>query len=171
MPGDRGANRLLAQLLRGYWREHSRGLDEQAGCRISVVILDMIAAVYAELPLSLTERPSLGAAHRIRIMNYIQAHLDDPSLTPTGIAGACRITPRYLHHVFEEQDETVSRFILRRRLDSCARALESKAQQHRTITAIAFDHGFNSPTHFGRVFRNRFNMTPKEYRREKGGIG
>ena len=27
------------------------------------------------------------------------------------------------------------------------------------------DHGFNSPTHFGRVFRAKFGATPREYRR------
>ena len=31
--------------------------------------------------------------------------------------------------------------------------------------SIAFDYRFNSPTHFGRVFRSRFGVTPREYRR------
>src|SRR5216683_2210640 len=44
------------------------------------------------------------------------------------------------------------------------------AHRIRTVTAIAFDYGFNSPTHFGRVFRAKFNVTPREYRREKAGI-
>jgi AraC-like DNA-binding protein len=47
--------------------------------------------------------------------------------------------------------------------------LQSGAQRGRTVTAIAFDYGFNSPTHFGRVFRAKFNVTPREYRREKTG--
>jgi AraC-like DNA-binding protein len=38
------------------------------------------------------------------------------------------------------------------------------------VTAIAFDYGFNSPTHFGRVFRAKYNVTPREYRREKAGV-
>jgi AraC-like DNA-binding protein len=37
-------------------------------------------------------------------------------------------------------------------------------QLGRTVAEIAFDHGFNSPTHFGRAFRCRFGMTPREYR-------
>ena len=53
--------------------------------------------------------------------------------------------------------------------DACSRALQSGAQRGRTVTAIAFDYGFNSPTHFGRVFRAKFNVTPREYRREKIG--
>ncbi len=76
------------------------------------------------------------------------------------------MTPRYLHHLFSNQDETLARYILRRRLDACARALVSETQRGRTVTAIAFDYGFNSPTQFGRVFRSKYGMTPREYRRE-----
>jgi AraC-like DNA-binding protein len=45
----------------------------------------------------------------------------------------------------------------------------SNAQRGRTVTAIALDHGFNSPTHFGRVFRAKFGRTPREFRRDRGG--
>lgn len=170
MPGDRGANKLLSQLVRGYWSEYHRGLEKLPGSRISGIILDLMAAVYADVPHAMADRSSLGTAHRMRILNYIHAHLHDPQLTPTRIAAACRITTRYLHLVFSDQEETVARHILRRRLEGCARSLESRSQLNRSITAIAFDHGFNSPTHFGRVFRDRFKMTPREYRREKAAI-
>jgi AraC family transcriptional activator of tynA and feaB len=170
MPGSRGASGLLSQLLRKYWNEYHQGLDEQTGARIAVAILDLIGAAYADLPQALGDRSSLGTAHRIRIINYIEAHLNDPELTPTRIAEACRMTARYLHHLFSDQDETVARYILRRRLEACSRALQSGSQRGRTVTAIAFDYGFNSPTHFGRVFRAKFNVTPREFRRDKVGI-
>ncbi|HWX78570.1 MAG TPA: helix-turn-helix domain-containing protein [Steroidobacteraceae bacterium] len=168
MPGERGASGLLSQLLRKYWREYHQGLDEQSCGRVAVAILDLIGAAYADLPQSLADRSTLGTAHRIRIINYIEAHLSDPDLTPTRIAEACRMTTRYLHHLFSDQDETVARYILRRRLEACSRALQSASQRGRTVTAIAFDYGFNSPTHFGRVFRAKFNVTPREYRRDNG---
>lgn len=170
MPGARGASGLLSQLLRKYWAEYHRDLEEQSGSRIAVAILDLIGAAYADLPQALADRSSLGTAHRIRIVNYIEAHLNNPDLTPTRIAEACKMTARYLHHLFSDQDETVARYILRRRLEACSRALESSSQRGRTVTAIAFDYGFNSPTHFGRVFRAKYHMTPREYRREKTGI-
>jgi AraC-like DNA-binding protein len=169
MTGNRGASGLLSQLLRRYWSEYTHGPDEQPGSRIAVAILDLIGAAYADVPQALGDRSSLGTAHRIRIINYIEAHLNDPDLTPTRIADACKMTARYLHHLFSDQDETVARYILRRRLEACSKALQSGAQRGRTVTAIAFDYGFNSPTHFGRVFRAKFNVTPREFRREKAG--
>jgi AraC family transcriptional regulator, positive regulator of tynA and feaB len=171
MPGNHGASGLLSQFLRKYWGEYHQSLDEQTGSRVAVAILDLIGAAYADLPEALADRSSLGTAHRIRIVNYIEAHLNDPDLTPTRIAEACRMTTRYLHHLFSDQDETVARYVLRRRLEACARALKSEVQRGRTVTAIAFDYGFNSPTHFGRVFRAKYNATPRDYRREHSGAG
>jgi AraC-like DNA-binding protein len=84
------------------------------------------------------------------------------------VAHACKMTPRYLHHLFSHESETVARYILRRRLEECSRALTVQSQRGRTVTAIAFDYGFNSPTHFGRVFRARYGVTPREYRRQVG---
>jgi AraC family transcriptional activator of tynA and feaB len=170
MPGSRGASGLLSQLLRKYWSEYHQGLTEQTSGRIAVAILDLIGAAYGDLPQAMGDRSSLGTAHRIRIINYIEAHLNDPELTPTRIADACKMTARYLHHLFSDQDETVARYILRRRLEACSKALQSGAQRGRTVTAIAFDYGFNSPTHFGRVFRAKFKVTPREFRREKAAI-
>ena len=164
MPGNYGANRLLSQLLSGFLGEHRRGLDDLMSSRVSGVILDLIAAAYADVPNASVDRSAVGTAHRVRIMNYIRAHLNDQELTPARIAAACKITPRYLHYLFSDQGETVGRHILRRRLEGCARALQSRGQRGRTVTAIAFDHGFNSPTHFGRAFRNRYNLSPREYR-------
>ncbi len=166
MAGGTGICALFSHFLRNYWSEFQKSLDTAVAARVNVAILDLAAAAYADLPQSRSDRSSLATAHRIRIINYIEAHLNDPELTPTRIADACKMTTRYLHHLFSDQDETVARYILRRRLEACSRALLSPSQRGRTVTAIAFDYGFNSPTHFGRVFRAKYGATPREFRRE-----
>jgi len=165
MSASHGVSGLLSRFLRNYWVECTQELDQTAAGRVTTALLDLLGAAYAEVPRGNAERSSLATAHRIRIVNFIEAHLHDPDLTPTRVAEACRMTPRYLHHLFSDEDETVARYILRRRLEASAQALVSSTQRGRTVTAIAFDYGFNSPTHFGRVFRSKFDMTPREYQR------
>jgi AraC-like DNA-binding protein len=165
MSGSTGLSGLLSGFLRNFWLEFQTGLDSAAAGRVAGTILDLVGSAYSVAPQARVDRSSLAAAHLVRILNYIEAHMTDPDLTPTRIADACRMTTRYLHHLFSEENETVSRYILRRRLEACARALSCTAQRGRTVTSIAFDYGFNSPTHFGRVFRARFGVTPREYRR------
>jgi AraC-like DNA-binding protein len=159
-----GVSALTSDFLRNYWLECRRSVDAESLGQIAVAVLDMLGAAYAQVSRSHAERSSRGTAHRIRIINYIHAHLYDSDLTPAQIAQACRITTRYLHYLFSDGEETVARYILKRRLEACSQALLADSHRGRTVTAIAFDHGFNSATHFGRVFRAQFGMTPREYR-------
>ncbi len=167
MQACHGVGSLLSSFLRSYWAACRQEFEDCAAERVDSGHSRSARCRLRRYPRARSDCSSLATAHRIRIINYIEAHLHDPDLTPSQIAAACRMTPRYLHHLFSDQEETVARYILRRRLDACARALVSSAQRARTVTAIAFDHGFNSPTHFGRVFRAKFSMTPLEFRREQ----
>jgi AraC-like DNA-binding protein len=159
-----GVGGLLSGFLRQYWLQCRYSLDGESAEQIAVAALDVLGAAYAQVPRTHAERSSRGTAHRIRIINYIHAHLYDPELSPAQIARACRITTRYLHYLFSDGEETVARYVLVRRLEASSQALLADSLRGRTVTAIAFDHGFNSATHFGRVFRAHFGMTPREYR-------
>jgi AraC-like DNA-binding protein len=108
---------------------------------------------------------SVSIARREQIRSYIEAHLHDPALTPGRVAATVHLSPRRLHQLFEADGETVGSYILRRRLEECARAISDVSQRSRTVTEIAFLHGFNNASHFGRVFRERYGVTPSGYRR------
>ena len=167
MSGNNGLSGLLSQFLRDFWTRCRDDIDPIIVPRISRAILDLVASAYTTCPEAQSERSSLATSHRVRIVNYIESHLGDPDLTPMRVAEACKITPRYLHHLFSRESETVARYILRRRLEECSRILTLSNHRARTVTSIAFDFGFNSPTHFGRVFRARYGITPREFRRQQ----
>jgi AraC-like DNA-binding protein len=158
---------LFANFLISYWAEYQRGMDTASDERCVAAILDLLAAVYANIVPSPTYACSLVEAHTMRILRFVEAHVRDCDLTVGRIAQACKITPRYVHHIFENRNETVSCYILRRRLELSASALLSHDPNGCSVTAIAFDHGFNSQTHFCRVFRAKYGVTPREYRRSK----
>jgi AraC family transcriptional regulator, positive regulator of tynA and feaB len=165
MSGSRGMTGVLSNFIRSFWACRSTAADPAVALRMSYTLLDLIAAAYSVSPHARHEQSSLVAAHRVRILEYIEAHLRDPQLSPTTVARACKITARYLHHLFTHESETVTQYIQRRRLEECARALIAAPVRGRLVTEIAFDYGFNSLTHFGRVFRNQYGLTPSEYRR------
>jgi AraC-like DNA-binding protein len=159
-----GLNHLVSNFMRDFWVQCRSDLQPEVAPRVTHAILDLVASAYAVAVENQSERSSFATARRIRIVNYIEAHLGDPDLTPLQVAQACRITTRYLHHLFSDEEETIAKYILRRRLEQCSRALADPSQRGRTVTAIAFDYGFNSATHFGRVFRSRYGATPREFR-------
>lgn len=97
------------------------------------------------------------------IKKYIEQNLEDPTLGPQQLANQFSISLRYLHLLFAEEDATVSRWILQRRLDRCRFALEMPGTG-KNITEVAFDWGFSNAAHFSRVFKKHYGMTPREYR-------
>lgn len=86
-----------------------------------------------------------------RIKTHIESNLDDPALGPVPLAERFCISIRYLHLLFAKEAQTVSRFILERRLERCRRDLMVSGP-HKNITETAFAWGFNDGAHFSRVF-------------------
>ena len=97
-----------------------------------------------------------------RARDYIDRNLHDPDLSLDRIARALGCTRRYVHKTFDGP-ETVSRYIWNRRLDLCRSLLEQQPEQSTTLTALAFDYGFNSSSHFSRSFRERFGTSPSTF--------
>jgi AraC-like DNA-binding protein len=90
--------------------------------------------------------------------------LGNPELTVESLAASLAVSSRYLREVFS-QTEKISHYILRRRLEECANQLANSLHRHTSITAIAFQYGFNSTAHFSRTFRKQYGVTPREYRK------
>ena len=54
--------------------------------------------------------------------------------------------------------------IRRQRLEACRRELRDERRRHVAIATISARWGFADPSHFSRVFRSEYGMTPQEWR-------
>jgi transcriptional regulator GlxA family with amidase domain len=72
---------------------------------------------------------------------------------------------RGVHRAFEADPAgSVSKYIWTRRLSKCAAALRDPAHAQRSISDICFAWGFNSTSHFSRVFKDQYGVPPLRYR-------
>ncbi|MFD5452693.1 helix-turn-helix domain-containing protein [Streptomyces sp. NPDC127100] len=108
--------------------------------------------------------PTAAQAWLPRIRAHIDRHLTDPELSPEAIAAAHQISVRYLHRLFQAEGTTVGRWTQRRRLQECRRELARRDAADRTVAAVARRWGFTNATHFSRVFRAAYGMSPGEWR-------
>jgi AraC family transcriptional activator of tynA and feaB len=100
-----------------------------------------------------------------RIKTCIEQHLAEAELSVESVAQACGMSVRSIHRAFEtEPAGSVSNYIWKRRLSHCAACLRDPGQVHRSITDICFSWGFNSTSHFSRLFKEQFGIPPREYR-------
>lgn len=123
------------------------------------------------LTLCLGEQPSLPAPRLRQVLldqvrRHIETHLTDSSLGVASLARAFGMTERNMHKLFEPTGTTVSGHIRGRRLAMCRRDLESTTLAARQIGEIAAHWGFADASHFSKVFRAAYGLSPKEVRTE-----
>lgn len=97
-------------------------------------------------------------------VQLIEQSLQDSDLTPTMIAEKLHVSIRRLYRLFEDQGDSVCRFILRRRLEHVAQELRNPGARSTSITQIAFKWGFVEAAHFSRSFKRQFGLSPRDYR-------
>ena len=165
MPGQVGMSGMVSGFVNRFWEECQAGMSHVAAERVADSICDLLAASFLDTYQQPLDGSTVQTLWKVRIRRYIDMHLSDPDLSPVTIASHFRVSPRYVHKLFAAEDEAVSRYILRRRLESCHRSLTDPALQTKSVSVIAFEWGFNSTTHFARVFRERYGISPSELRR------
>ncbi|KAB0569875.1 transcriptional regulator FeaR [Pseudomonas palleroniana] len=110
----------------------------------------------------------VAALHGNNLRSYVQKVIDEslsqPGLSPIGLANRLNISVRQLYRLFEEQDDSVCRYIQRARLKRSADDLTNPFLRSESITSIAYKWGFTDSAHFSRSFKKQFEVSPKDFR-------
>ncbi|WP_406831716.1 helix-turn-helix domain-containing protein [Pedococcus sp. KACC 23699] len=124
------------------------------------------ALVTTHLDLSELDGGSMHATLRLRILEYARANLGDPNLSADQIATEHHISVRHLYNVLAEESIGLGAWIRQQRVVGARQDLGNPLSATLPIAAIARRWGFRDASSFGRLFREAYGMTPREYRRE-----
>src|SRR5579883_1258001 len=98
----------------------------------------------------------------LKVLIYIEGRFDEALCLDEMAKIAC-ISPYYFHRLFRAyMGETVADYIKRLRLQ---RAEERLRYSDDSITEIALDVGYETPSGFAKVFQQVMGQSPREYRR------
>ncbi|MEU0741847.1 helix-turn-helix domain-containing protein [Streptomyces sp. NPDC006134] len=139
------------------------GADAPALARTTTDLLASVLGRCLEAEDTLDPESRRRALH-LRVRDFIERRLGDPSLSPAMVAAAHGISVRHLHQVFAEEGQTPAAWIRHRRLERCRRDLADLGLRSRSIQSVAARWGFTDPATFSRAFRRAYGMTPKDYR-------
>ena len=102
----------------------------------------------------------------LRVALHVEQHLREP-LTVERLAEVACISEYHFHRLFRLwTGEPVIEYVRRLRLEHAAYRLRAT---RRSVRMIALDVGYESADAFGRAFRERFAVSPSEYRRRWAG--
>ena len=165
-----GSDRSLQKLAHDFVYRLCQSADEiqpEHAVRLSEQAVDLVAMALSER-LGTQALPStrrLALLHRLKA--HVRTHLADPDLSISETATALGVSPRYVNDLLSEEGTSFQRFVLTERLAQCQRDLASPILAHRHVSEIAFAWGFNDVSHFGRVFRERYGLSPRDFRTSK----
>lgn len=163
-----GVTGAVAAMVRELSDGATKGCSPLDEDRVARYLLEMISMSYTMGFETAQEASAITWQRRKDVIQFIEDNLRDPELSPATISAGLRVSPRYLRTVFATGGEKMSAYILRRRLEECARQMCNPAWNAHTLTEIAFSWGFNSAAHFTRTFHEKYGMAPRNFR--KSGI-
>jgi AraC-like DNA-binding protein len=105
------------------------------------------------------EHPAIRAARTLVEQRYA-----DPEFTLGETAKAAGLSAAHFSHLFHKKTGvTLTCYVRSRRIEEAKRLL---SETDRSITDICYACGFNSLTHFNRVFRRDAACSPSQFRRQ-----
>jgi AraC-like DNA-binding protein len=134
--------------------------------RVGAHVYDLVATILGPTrgAAEVAHRRGIRAARLSSILAQIRTEYCDPAFGVESVARRHRVSPRYVQRLLEEHGETLSRQVLRLRLDRAAQLLADPARQRMRIHEIASVCGFTDLSYFNRSFRKRFGGTPRGQR-------
>lgn len=129
-------------------------------------LIDMLALVIESEVETSSEETQSQLYIRHRIMTYIRNNIDDPNLAPKPIAEANGVSVSYLYKIFSACNMTVGSFIMAERLQLAYERLAVGGPARSTVAEVAYSCGFVNPSHFSRVFRKNYSISPRAVRKQ-----
>ncbi|KST58134.1 AraC family transcriptional regulator [Methylobacterium sp. GXS13] len=153
------ARSFLSNLLREEDRLPPHVAERMAGVGIDLVVASLAERLARELP-----RPVHGSVVIQRAKAYVEANLHDQALDPRHLAAATGVSLRRLQELFHERGQHISDWIWQRRLEAAANRLTDPGYLHMPLGTLAYGCGFASQAHFSRRFKERYGLSPRDYR-------
>lgn len=165
LSGKTGVGKITWDFITSMWYELVDG-KLNLNPRFEDITLELLSSAINE---SVGVPREISRSHVVRLLEvkaFINSHIKDPGLYVEAISRALNISPRYLHLLFQKEQTTIAQYIRDLRLEKCARDLGDANLAHRSITDIAFTWGFSSHAHFSKLFKAKYSMSARDYRRE-----
>ena len=128
----------------------------------------LINLLVAKLSIFYNENAEGTAAHISKlsgVLAYIDNNLGE-NLDTGSLANSANYSTRHFTRIFKEiLNETPQNYILKKRLGNAARLLSSN---NMAISDAALSSGFSDGSYFARIFKNKYGITPSEYKKHHG---
>ncbi len=149
-----GAGEQLVRSLAEAWARAAPHFTPAATAHAATALIDLLGV------LNTSHGFDAAASLRQRAEALVELHLPDTSADL--LALQLGVSRRHLDAVFSSAGTTASAYLWKRRLQVAACRLREPAAPG--VTAVAHAIGFKDASHFARLFRRRYGLSPSQWR-------
>ena len=161
--GNKGNGKVVAKYIKSFYRDSEKikgsALEKTFAATVVSLIRDCLSSELFRENISPSSQLML-----IKMKTFIYENLESPELSIKQIAKSFNCSPRYLHLIFEREDTTLNNFINEQRLQKCKQYLNNSFYHSLPISQICYMFGFNSLSHFSKLFKIKYGMSPRSFR-------
>lgn len=151
--------RLLGSLIQEIW-----DMDKQVMSYENSLLTPILDIVNTAFSAQFNNNLSLCKSHHDELITrtkaYLLNNLDNRDLTLEKIAESIHVSSRTLNRIFSKEGITVMHWLWQQRLKASYTALMKG--QFNNISDVALTYGFSNPSHFSRVFKGTYGITPSQ---------
>jgi len=158
------ALRLLMIYLKSALKEGALAAPKLRDAIVTHIHDLMALAISERAPLGESSASAVIAARHSAAVDHIAAHFQDPELSLEAVAHCQGISPRYLQRLMASSRTSFTASVNELRLQRAFTLLIVPHDSARRISDIALEVGFSDISHFNRLFRARFGVSPRDVR-------
>lgn len=164
IPGNTGIGAVTSNFLRN-WATHIEALRTQDLAQMSEISIDLLSNTLDAIKPGHLKRSNHHTFALSQIKLLIEQNLTHCTLDAALIAQMTGYSIRYINTLFHQEGTSLMRHVLSRRLEHCYQDIQHGGSKNLRISDIAFHWGFNDLSHFSRVFKQRFGLSPSDLKR------
>lgn len=120
-----------------------------------------------EIPLrniASTSKQRRMTANKAVVKKTMLRLIGDPEIGVQRIAQELKISPSQLTRIFKDESTTPMRYFWGLRVHRAAQMIKDTLIRQLSMKEVSFRCGFVSESHFSRLFKKQYNMSPTKYR-------
>jgi AraC-like DNA-binding protein len=161
IPRRAEALRLLVAYLKSALKEGALAAPKLRDVVVTH-IHDLVALAISDCAaLGESSASAVVAARHSAALDHIVGHFQDPELSLEVVARCQGISPRYLQHLMTSSGTSFTECVNELRLQRAFALLMEPHSSAQRISDIALEVGFSDISHFNRLFRARFGVSPR----------
>ncbi len=159
LPAESSKGRVLASVTQDIF-DRLPSITREEGPAIASGYAGMLRGIFLDRTEGEDDHRSMRHAVRSAMISFMDKHLSDPDLGADLLCKTFGLSRASLYRLFQSQGG-VSHMIQQRRLYRCFNELAQRDRQT-TVRSVAERYGFHNPSHFTKVFKTLFYVSPSE---------